>query len=67
MMGTEMFQIDRVEKLTKTRVSFLMTPTVLYAFSNLQDQFSKYEHILEHSDLVSIRAKSQLSMQVFQQ
>ena len=31
MMGTEIFKIDAAwaEKLTKTRVSFLMTPTVL--------------------------------------
>ena len=31
MMGTEIFKIDSswAEKLTKTRVSFLMTPTVL--------------------------------------
>ena len=30
MMGTEIFKIDAswAEKLTKTRVSFLMTPTV---------------------------------------
>ena len=31
MMGTEIFKIDAswAEKLTKTRVPFLMTPTVL--------------------------------------
>ena len=31
MMGTEIFKIDAswAEKLTKTRVSFLMTPTVM--------------------------------------
>ena len=31
MMGTEIFKIDAswAEKLTKTRVSFLMTPTVV--------------------------------------
>ena len=31
MMGTEIFKIDAswAEKLTKTRVSFLMTPTVI--------------------------------------
>ena len=35
MMGTEIFKIDAswAEKLTKTRVSFLMTPTVyVYIF-----------------------------------
>ena len=33
MMGTEIFNFDasRAEKLTKTRVSFLMTPTVIVA------------------------------------
>ena len=32
MMGTEIFKIDAswAEKLMKTRVQFLMTPTVMY-------------------------------------
>ena len=35
MMGTEMFKIyaSWEEKLTKTRVSFLMNPSVYYEFS----------------------------------
>ena len=33
MMGTEIFKIDAswAEKLTKTRVQFLLTPTVILA------------------------------------
>ena len=36
MMGTEIFKIDAswAEKLTKTRVSFLMNPTVNFADTN---------------------------------
>ena len=38
MMGTEIFKIDApwAEKLTKTRVSFLMTPTVSGIIKNLR-------------------------------
>ena len=34
MMGTEIFKINAfwAEKLRKTRVPFLMTPTVIYLF-----------------------------------
>ena len=39
MMGTEIFKIDAswAEKLTKTRVSFLMTPTVYKSASFFVD------------------------------
>ena len=38
MMGTEIFKIDAswAEKLTKTRVQFLLTPTVLSTLVNLE-------------------------------
>ena len=37
MMGTEIFKIDAswADKLTKTRVSFLMTPTVLSGYGDI--------------------------------
>ena len=43
MMGTEIFKIDAswAEKLTKTRVSFLMTPTVSRLDFSLQFGFMR--------------------------
>ena len=46
MMGTEIFKFDAswAEKLTKTRVSFLMTPTVVVSSGLSKVSMSKLRH-----------------------
>ena len=44
MMGTEIFKIDApwAEKLTKTRVQFLLTPTVIGKYVSANSEISKF-------------------------
>ena len=52
MMGTEIFEIDAswAEKLTETRVQFLMTPTVNIYSSCIYLFYHIYIHIFKHEE-----------------